>query len=274
MQMENIPCFMISLKSDDKKRKKNLLGVKKLFPKTKVFDAFDARRLSDSQVKEYVHPTTYNQIKQKREVDMTHMSTKGAVGCFISHKNLWKKCIELDQPIIVCEDDINLDNKEHIRDIKKSFNDIPDKAVFAALIHNPFKIFIPTKEGTKVVSENWKTLGHDYTGTQMYYMTPYAAKTLLKYSEPIVNHVDIYIGQVGLQDGKLWIRTRSNINPQEFSQIIENSALSTIGHPTTRIKKLLPEDNTFYYIIIGISFLLIIIIILQRVKIRNLQKKI
>ena len=35
-------------------------------------------------------------------------SRPGVKGCFYSHYNLWKKCVELDEPIIIWEDDIVL----------------------------------------------------------------------------------------------------------------------------------------------------------------------
>jgi glycosyl transferase family 25 len=270
--MENITCFLISLKSDQNKRDKNLPNVKKLFPNTKVFDAFDARNLSDTELKKYVHPATYNQIKQKREVDMLHMGSKGGVGCFISHKNLWKKCIELNEPIIICEDDIQLDKSSSINKVKKSFNSIPNDTVFAALIGLPINFLAPSTKGTKVISKNWKTVGHDFMGTQMYYITPYAASLLLYYSEPIVNHVDMYIGQVALQDENKWLRVRNNLNPQSYLTTIENDFNSSVGH-TLKLKKILPEHNNFWFIFISIVFLLIIIIIIQGFKIRNLKKK-
>jgi glycosyl transferase family 25 len=36
------------------------------------------------------------------------MMTPGVKGCFYSHYSLWKKCVELDEPIIIWEDDIVL----------------------------------------------------------------------------------------------------------------------------------------------------------------------
>ena len=35
-------------------------------------------------------------------------ATAGELGCYASHRNLWKKCIELDRPILVMEDDFRL----------------------------------------------------------------------------------------------------------------------------------------------------------------------
>ena len=37
--------------------------------------------------------------------------TKGEVGCFLSHWKLWEKCIELDEPILVLEDDAVITDK-------------------------------------------------------------------------------------------------------------------------------------------------------------------
>jgi glycosyl transferase family 25 len=39
---------------------------------------------------------------------VSKMSSPGVKGCFFSHYNLWKKCVELDEPIIIWEDDIVL----------------------------------------------------------------------------------------------------------------------------------------------------------------------
>lgn len=36
------------------------------------------------------------------------MASPGVRGCFYSHYNLWKKCVELNEPIIIWEDDIVL----------------------------------------------------------------------------------------------------------------------------------------------------------------------
>jgi len=38
-------------------------------------------------------------------LDKPTMSKPGVQGCFLSHYSLWKKCIELDEPIIILEHD-------------------------------------------------------------------------------------------------------------------------------------------------------------------------
>lgn len=42
------------------------------------------------------------------DTSVEKMQTPGVKGCFYSHYRLWKKCVELDQPILIWEDDIVL----------------------------------------------------------------------------------------------------------------------------------------------------------------------
>ncbi len=36
------------------------------------------------------------------------LATPGEIGCFASHRELWRHCIELDEPILIMEDDFDL----------------------------------------------------------------------------------------------------------------------------------------------------------------------
>lgn len=46
------------------------------------------------------------------------MSSPGVQGCFDSHYRLWKKCVELNEPIIIWEDDIMISRKFELVDWK------------------------------------------------------------------------------------------------------------------------------------------------------------
>lgn len=46
-------------------------------------------------------------ILQKKSVNYT----KGSIGCALSHLALWEKCIELNEPILIMEDDVILHSK-------------------------------------------------------------------------------------------------------------------------------------------------------------------
>lgn len=100
-------------------------------------------------------------------------SMPGVKGCFYSHYNLWKKCVELNEPILIWEDDIVLTR-----------NFIPiewDEVLVVALGH-------PTKSQryTNYLSNPPKHAGaKDYYNTSMpgccgYAIKPIAAKKLLE----------------------------------------------------------------------------------------------
>ena len=56
---------------------------------------------------------SWKQIGVKPLINKPTMSKRGTWGCFFSHWNLWHRCIELDQPMIVLEHDAII--QEHWR---------------------------------------------------------------------------------------------------------------------------------------------------------------
>jgi len=65
------------------------------------FDAIDGRKMTHDKLKRLGYDTDSNWIDP---IHSTHL-TSGEVGCFLSHYNLWKKCIELNVPLCILEDD-------------------------------------------------------------------------------------------------------------------------------------------------------------------------
>jgi len=70
------------------------------------FEFFDAIR-GDAALQE--HFDGYDEYRFLLNTGRT--ATSGEIGCYASHLALWKKCIELDQPIMVMEDDLLLDDR-------------------------------------------------------------------------------------------------------------------------------------------------------------------
>ena len=74
------------------------------------------REISTQELKEYIKPEVWDQFnfehvwkiykRQRVGNDTEKMSRPGVIGCFYSHYNLWKKCAELNEPIMIFEDDV------------------------------------------------------------------------------------------------------------------------------------------------------------------------
>lgn len=88
--------YVISLPESDRR-----VAIAKQFEKNNTtfefFDAVDGRR---ENIEQY---DAARRIRMK-----AHGMTPGENGCFASHRKLWSKSIELNEPILILEDDVNI----------------------------------------------------------------------------------------------------------------------------------------------------------------------
>jgi GR25 family glycosyltransferase involved in LPS biosynthesis len=115
------------------------------------FDAIDGRKyqLIDYNLK---HPTSPKKVKRFFE-------RPGVVGCFLSHYTLWKKCVELNQPIGIFEQDVIF---QQALPLNLNFTDILRLDRF--------------HEGKSYGTGRW------WEGTHGYFVTPSGATKLLNWS--------------------------------------------------------------------------------------------
>ena len=99
----------------------------------------------------------------------------GAIGCYMSHYNLWKECVSNNLPYItIVEDDIDI-NKISEKNIDKITN----------ILLKPNSIFISSN-----VKKNKITY---FQGTQFYIASNDSCKNLIKKAFPIDVQVDYYM---------------------------------------------------------------------------------
>jgi GR25 family glycosyltransferase involved in LPS biosynthesis len=64
----------------------------------------EAVKMADVE-KRTLHPIDHNGTPT---LNNFKVSGPGALGCFYSHYNLWKRCVELDEPVLIFEDDVKI----------------------------------------------------------------------------------------------------------------------------------------------------------------------
>lgn len=102
----------------------------------------------------------YNiKINSKYKKAIASFERVGTVGCFLSHYRLWKKCIELDEPICILEHDVTI----HAAFPELEFNDI---------------IKLSTNKKAKDIY-----LGEWWAGAMGYCVSPQGAKKLVNFVE-------------------------------------------------------------------------------------------
>ena len=237
-----IPAFIICLERlRGKACLQNLPLLKSIFPheNTSIFPAVDASQIN-IQTDPRLSVFAKHHIQKSLDVDWMHLDEKGAVGCSLSHIAMWEKAIELNQPIVVIEDDVQLDETF----IHTALERIPKDTEYASLIYLPYTI-------QSDCDDYWCRIHprNEFGGTQMYYITPNGARTLLKQAIPIVSEIDQYIAYTAMTTGGSFIfykyRYMTNFKAFRDAWFISQ----TIDHKYS-IRKSLPESNGYYYTII------------------------
>lgn len=99
--------------------------------------------------------------------------TPGVKGCFLSHYNLWKKCVELNKPIMIFEDDVVL---------SRGYTPVTFDDVLIVAIGHPTKSadywdYLNSVDG-RPFAETWPK--SSMPGAMGYAIKPHAAKKLLE----------------------------------------------------------------------------------------------
>ncbi|HHF1622015.1 TPA: glycosyltransferase family 25 protein, partial [Haemophilus influenzae] len=175
--MSLIPIYIINLeKSTDRKAYMQAqfeqLFSNNLIQEIHFFDAIYGKSNPN-------HPLFQRYNENKRLNAKGYPLTLGQLGCYASHYSMWEKCVELDYPIIVLEDDAKF--KNNFLEVLDFINS--DKNTFEFFWLQPDRL----KNKRKLIS-NFGNLSiyqfsKGFAGATGYYLTPQAARKFLTQSK-------------------------------------------------------------------------------------------
>ncbi|STO56893.1 Lipooligosaccharide biosynthesis protein lex-1 [Grimontia hollisae] len=168
MSVSNV--YVISLKRSVERREKI---AKEMAEKNIAFTFFDA---VDGHLGEPELAADYD-YRKRLWLTSGKMPNKGELGCYASHYALWLKCIELGEPIIICEDDIEL---------HENAKSIVEYALMAANEYGFIRMQSVCKGSatTEVIKDGEFSLHlmrDNYGGLCAYAISPKAASRLIKH---------------------------------------------------------------------------------------------
>lgn len=189
--------FVISLKNSDRRIEFDELN--KNIINYKYFDAINGKTINEKTIKK-------KKIFKKKNI---LGYSKGAIGCAMSHLCLWEKCIELNKPIIIMEDDafVSYDFNKYLNMVIKM---LPNNWHILQLCYNcdsilsfsntnfenAISIFTKKKFDDKDILEFQKSQIHPTIaklnmsfGTGGYVITPHGAKILKRECFPLDNRI-------------------------------------------------------------------------------------
>ncbi|CAH6889104.1 Epitope biosynthesis protein [Vibrio chagasii] len=176
--------FVINLESSIERRNNISRQLNELSIPFKIFPAIDGRVLPQ-------HPLLERYNDELSQTYRAKTLSAGQLGCYASHYLLWQKCVELNQPIIVIEDDA-LIFKEVFLNFIKDINGLPETVECIRLFKNKRR-----KYDSYEVFDARTTSIHKFTKGHMsataYFLRPSAAKKYLKHSKEWYMAVDIYM---------------------------------------------------------------------------------
>ena len=162
------------------------------------------REIKDDELALYIRPELWEQFKtthhyniyQKQGLgsDFEKMQRPGVIGCFYSHYGLWKKCVKLNEPIMIFEDDVKFYRPWHpvewdgvlILSLGKS-----------SFLRDPWKSFLEAPTG---VPRATRWTNYSMPGASGYAITPAAAKILVKfyrnYFYPADNAINVSLCEI------------------------------------------------------------------------------
>ena len=173
-------------------------------------ESVDGLKLNDP--KSYLSPRAYYDFDKKKS-DHRTITSIGAIGCYMSHENAWKKVVASNKPELIIEDDITVVDKNYMDKVNEWIKDDHSKPRIKWL--------------------EYSYLSNDpllYCGTGAYLINPVAAKCLLENSRPIEIQVDSYMHLMIIKNN--WDLEKAD--PRLFSQY------ETYGGP---FESLCQDDN-------------------------------
>ncbi|KAF0981102.1 hypothetical protein FDP41_012890 [Naegleria fowleri] len=200
--------YVINLKiREDRKlksiRRLNTLGG--IFSNYSFFEPVYGEALSDKDIFNHVSITTYKAISEGRSLDY-QLATKGAVGCYLTHTNIWKDMIEKGyEKILIFEDDFEITSPYD--EIMTYFAHLPKEFDVAFMY---FSLFPGSGEFERY-NDYWMTTSATRVyGAASYIITRKAALKLLEKAFPIdlqldafINHYVTFTGGLRLYSNKL-----------------------------------------------------------------------
>jgi GR25 family glycosyltransferase involved in LPS biosynthesis len=158
------------------------------------------RTLTPADVRQLIRPELYEDFKQRYHYTIVErqlvgenhigkLSRPGVVGCFYSHYSLWQKCVELNEPIMIFEDDVKFYRGYHPVEFQGVLILSLGKSSF---ISDPWQTYLENPSGVPCALP-WKNFS--MPGASGYALTPDAALGLVKFYRPYWYPADNAINQ-------------------------------------------------------------------------------
>lgn len=226
----NLKTIIITLDPNSINRaQKTMKNIRQLgFSHVDFFNGVKGSDLEDTEIHDLISVRSFFELYKGRCVH-EGLSGKGSIGCYLSHVNAWKYCIDIGEPIVVVEDDFT--PTEKAKELLPKIYEEAKKLDYGILRLGYFEMI--EHEDKKQISK-YLTTDHSLVGTICYIITPKAALAALKSAFPMELQVDFYLSRLAYRGDVIQFCSASNVYD------ISSGDKSTIGHNKLVCQKVKP----------------------------------
>lgn len=162
-----------------------------------------------------LHPYLKQYDEKSFIIHRRRKAALGELGCYVSHLLAWEKCVELNQPIVVMEDDFEL-----TADFEAGLaylDQYVDKMAFVRLEPLEKQFFLTSRKDPDFTLVKQLNVGMCATG---YVITPQGASKLLKNALPIKMPIDLYLKYTLMHDQLIHALVPHLVYPTHADSII------------------------------------------------------
>ena len=180
--MQQIKIIVISLTRSQSRRDKFKLLLKKNNLEYEVLDAIDGLQMHST-------PTEYHEDKVMRLLGFPISASE--IACFLSHRLAWARCIEIDEPVLILEDDFIF--QPHFKEaLNSALSIIPYWDILRLQGLTDTLDSVVLDYGKYRVAKNQG----DPLGATAYLIKPSAASKLIKHSNAIYEPLDHFLEHI------------------------------------------------------------------------------
>ena len=202
--------YCITLKNNHCRQKSTTTALKDVQVDFEFFIGVDAR------VDE--HPLLERIESNQFQYNMGRAHAIGEVGCYASHYLIWQKCVELNEPILVFEDHVDID-ADTFRNTLTIAKQHIEQCGYIRLQNSKNRLNYPV---CKYEKQNLVKYLKVPQGTAGYALSPTAAKAFIKHSQTFRHPVDVFLRNTWIHNQPMFGVNQAGMQRNDKPSIIGN----------------------------------------------------
>ncbi|MES2016295.1 MAG: glycosyltransferase family 25 protein [Pseudomonadota bacterium] len=162
-----------------------------------------------------LHPYLANYDEKRFVINRRRKAAKGELGCYASHLLAWEKCVELNEPVVVLEDDFEM--TDGFEAGLAYLDQFTDKLAFVRLEPLEKKLVLTSHQNAQFKLVKQLNVGMCTTG---YLVTPQGARQLLAHGTRIRMPIDLYLKYTLIHNQVMHALVPSIVYPTHADSII------------------------------------------------------